>query len=861
MKRIPSVYWKANYEAVPDYYQQAWVQRWLELTDPNTSFLYSPPIVNMAVILDEIVNHKRLGARDYYFLLGQLSESVKTDPACSQICTENCIDLINFLDPLLAEGSRLFDKHGCKKSGVTKKADIDPFEASIQSSLSMFDNLLKLLRGGNKYRQVLCEKLKDALTESICSFEEIDLISGYLMTELVVNGNFSLSFLSEHCVKMFLREKNRESFTQRLNGFLHRFQQSQSWFNVYLRVQVSRRVRSISHIGEIVFKDRIPEIIPYIETISERDGWSSSQEKQVKSFFFHGGEAENLLFAIAENIPAEDAANAATRALNALVIAIQQAKFEYELRGFSIDKRVYARNLTHNKMEAISVKALRQAQQGAYGDPTRLERLINRLSSINYEYYLATSNTHGENKKRLADKITKTALAWYRNAAETDSVAVQFLNDWIGIEQIFEVVETVSCKESAADKAVLALSNYLTIFSSQQRVLDLLGDIHRVDGFGTPRIVAPWQGRVEYSEELLELPKVKHLRYVPQNFHTHPELILRRKGGKQVFKLRPGSIILITDASEVAEGQWLAGAFLNRDLAPIMCNSVEFFSLYSDRIPTVENLLYICYYNYQVRSLANERAWLTGDSFTSFDFPKEATEFKSLTSAMRLYDRLEYLLNDISRFEGGSPGELLNKLLNNKFVTYSNRGLSEIYSDFVENVILPGTHISAFGGKYAKRLQLTRAETEILKRYLQEYKYLRREGSSLLAQIEKKPVNVLCEAYRNQLPHINPDHLSHSILSNFSCDQPLLMERIKKQSRDSLNGTSSKNWIAEIDQLRRVRNELAHNAHARANLELIAPLLHKYTRAYLRNIIYRLANYHESRKSVESLIFVFSGPQ
>jgi len=817
MKIIPNIYWDINYNNYPTFLQKAWIQRFLEILDPNTSYVYTPPLVNILSVLEEIVNlSDRERERTYFFLLNELNMCLENDPVL--LSGEYAIS--DTVHSLQLTASEFFDNSGCIKANLTdKKIRIAKFicdfkQFSAESCKVLFNHFIK----NNLYRNIICSLLQKNLLHKkgdiYQTFQVLDVLSKNLIIELLTRANYSSSYLRSQFVDIFLKEKVKNDFDTRLSIFLNTLKQSNKNFSVYMRIQGKKIFRDLSTIGEINFQTSLPNMITHIEKISAKNNWDAEKERHAKNFFFQGNTTSNLIFAFVDNIKAIDPGNASLQALSKFASSMNQAKFEYEITNLSIDRRVYAYEKANDNLYFISSKQLRKSRFGSLGNSLRLDNLMTWISKTNNSNTNQSENPKAEEKDKILrqnviDRVTQRALAWHKEALESDVNDTIFINHWISLEQIFKPISNkiIKCKKSTADKTVYALANVLADQMKTQILLDIWGDIKRTGVLGPPRICAVTDGIFEYSIELLRSKKVDGFYYVPDYNFSRPEFYLlpdlQKYRKKYVYKLQPNSVVFIGDRKYVEKWRWLSGSLIKTNDS--IGNNIHL--LFEDILPNVENVLYISFYERHVKKLQ----------------PSYLIDFKgsypsNLIDAMRWFDRLSHHL----------PIDMTVK-------------------DFLE---CPPSYT------YTEPLRSLQKNVNEYKSFFDEYKQLREQGIKLTEKIEDVPHALLFEAFRNQTPKTQSLYNFFKKEKELKTDQALLTIRVN-EVYDFLqkdNDFIFLFFITELDRIRRARNDIFHNANIPQNFDIIVSRLYKYSRIYLREIIYGIAK-APTKIPIEELLY------
>jgi len=813
MKKIPDILWEKNYKVVPSAKQKAWVQRWLELLDANTSYVYSPSIINIVNIIEELLNgFDRDKPRTNFFLLRDLYECCNTDPVLNEY--NDIIDFFSSVQFLLDGANCLFNTNGCLKKCKNTKIFMNMLNSFKDNKCKI---LSEWLNEHNRYRFLTCNYLEDSLINESTDFRQIDILSNNLVAELLINCNYSTSFLSDFCVNTFLKKRrNGDTFVSKAKYFFENFKKEpKHQFTVFMRIQAPKVIQTIHEIGEVKFEKTIPRIFDLIDEITDCDDVTSNEIFKMNRFFFRDNIPENMVFAVAENIISEDAGDAAMQALNKLVFAIRRVKFEYEIRNFSIDRRLYVHDVDCKKLQFFSSKQLYSSRCGSPGNPIRLEQFLSRLEIIDRRY-----DTLESDKQEIINKLTNTALAWHQGALESQTDEIQFMNHWISLEQLFQTIQNnFDCYKTSGTKAVIALSNMLNHHFDTQILLDFLGDIQRLGLLGSQRVLAKQSGRIEYSETLLNMPKIGKLRMVPYSDITRPELFIVQNGTiykKYKYKINPGTIVLYPNGSMVKEGIWIAGAYIDKEYKS------DVRKLISVDTPKVEDLLYLALYENQIKSAdSNIAIGLEHLNFTENDTMRfESKTIDSAIMAMRWFDSIEHI-----------------------FFNWEDDKVKRI-EDFVE--ILPSivmknniTSSGKFNMSTIKRLN--KSKSFFYDKYYDQYIYLRKKGKSLLDLETDLPDMVLFEMFRNSKPNIKffENLLTTKEGLKIESDQKLLQYRLNEIGNFLKNGKKDKpDFLCSVERMRRARNSIAHNADIPRNINMLASYLYKFMRIYLREVIY-----------------------
>jgi hypothetical protein len=871
MQMIPEPYWEQNYPKGyrPSFRQRWWVQRWLELTDPKTSYWHSMPLTNTPLLLQELTEWTpyqgtTFKGRTLFFLLSELLVTAKTDEILKRCLTysewkrlqEEVGKIIKFLDAF-------YNRIGaCKKKPNKKeKAEIQQKYWSIcedphsllshrNRSKRLLNASLQKLNEDKHYLRAHLDPLKQALSnESGDLFNYLDKLTQTLLVELVARHGYALSYLKQRCLTTFLRPDTGLTFEDRLEVFFDTLVTATLKFNVYMRIQARQIVREIGRIGDVSFVEAVPEMARLAEDMRRRGLFDSKEEEHAKQFFFKGRPDERQVFAVVSDVEAEDYGKAAIKALRILDRAIRQAKFEFELGGFSIDNRMYAHNTIQEELTYFTRRQAQRAQYGTLGRPLNLERLLFSLSEAEANPSLPSE---------LIEKVSSFALHWHRAGLEATALESKFLNHWFGLEQIFTVIPgKVRGKSRASDKLVLALAQALVHHGKRQPWLDLWGDLVRCGFFGPSPLLALYDGMIWFNEPLREiksrLPGSEGILLTPDVYYKHvqygshrPKIAIEDHSGvRQTLSVKPGMLLYVNDTNMIEAGQWIGGVWLNEDAENIALQKL-FYSQY----PDIRNVWYL------VASFQFQREAL--DEYISFfDYDRLSTlgflDHSRILEALDAFGALERLMLDIAKSRLGTS-ILQDEALVERIDEFPQNPRSDTVVTFLKELITIGDKITnTTRGSLPARIHQVLKKYDLLEQFLPIFVILL-DGSTALIdkhtdeweRIIHLPVSLLRELYRGQSPDVDTFtsvvHTHPRELAQLCEGQPLLFQRIIACSKDPPAVPPCGYYLWQTDRMRRARNALVHEAEPYENLEMLTRQLYQYSRIYLRKVIGRMAD-------------------
>lgn len=349
---------------------------------------------------------------------------------------------------------------------------------------------------------------------------------------------------------------------------------------------------------------------------------------------------------------------------------------------------------------------------------------------------------------------------------------------------------------------------------------------------------------------------------MPIHEYSRPELELYYQGQCQKLYVRPGSLILVKDGEHVLGGDWLTAAYWKDSLA--RTNGIN--ELFNKRIPKVENLLFLGFIlNYinvpinveeYVKLLHPLAANLKGNTDKGVDKQK----VRVLINAMRWYDNVERALLDVLQVNQYLRQFVDSKEIRDKMDEIkSYRRPFHLHPCFVfkfltylPQLLLNHRKANSQLTGIIKRLISIEENTPKHLAHFEFYQQLRVQGDNLMQHSEKLPDIVLFELFRDQTP--SPDMMKNGFqkgIIQLKTDQTLLNFRLAEKLPDDMHLL---HFISAVDRMRRTRNMIVHSAQIPNNLGLLTSILHKYTKIYLREVIYQMA--HDPGCSAEQLLLL-----
>jgi hypothetical protein len=897
MQIIPEHYWSQNYpkEYQPSFRQRWWVQRWLELTDPRTSYWQSMPLTNTPLLLQELTEWipyqgTTFRGRTLFFLLSELLATAKTDETLKRCLTySEWRRLQKEVGEIIVFLRTFYNRIGAndKKPNKEEKVEIQRRYWSVcedpRSPLSHHNRSKRLLNASlqklNEDRHYLhahLDPLKQALSnESGDPFDYLDRLTQTLLVELVARHGYALSYLKQRCLTTFLRPNSGLTFEDRLEVFLDTLVTAPLKFNVYMRVQARQIVREIGRIGDVSFVDAVPEMARLAEDMRQQGLFDAAEEEHAKRFFYKGQPNERQVFAVVSDIEAEDCGKAVIKALRHLDRAIRQAKFEFELGEFSIDNRMYVYNTVKEELTYFTKRQAQRAQYGALGKPLNLERLL---------FALSEAEANPSVPPELVEKVSSFALHWHRAGLEATALESKFLNHWFGLEQIFTVIPgIVQGKRRASDKLVLALAQALVHHGRRQPWLDLWGDLVRCGFFGPSPLLTSYDGIVWFNEPLREiksqLPRSEERILLTDNaYYDHvqcgsprPKITIEDHSGvRQTLSIKPGMLLYVNDTDRVKAGHWIGGAWLGGN-----AENIALQKLFYGQYPNIRNVWYlIANLQFQRDALSESIGYSGCEKLLHYlldeeihiaerlrDHPniRRLTEqlmlddFRSLDHSRILetldaFGTLERLILDIA------VSRIATSVLPESIYEFPSRLKTDAVVTFLEELdTIRDNTINEIRGSLPARIHQLFKKRDSLEQFLPLYVMLREGGRTFIENhtdtqewIIRLPASLLRELYRGQRPDIDVFtrvvHEHPRELARLCEGQPLLCQRIMAYSKEPPTVSSCEYYLWQTDRMRRARNALVHEAEPYENLEMLTRQLHQYSRIYLRKVIGRMAD-------------------
>lgn len=816
MKYIHNKYWEQNYQDPPSNLQRAWVQRMFELMDPNTSYLTAPPTINFITLIKELVGLKRIPPRPLcrtaFFLLHELKQKSFNHIGIDFINSALNRPFWDEFQKLYSDSLGLMDETGCKKSGVSNN-EIKKFEKEVVvfSTNHCMAALEKLL-ANDFYLIGLYEGLRSRLKENKSDFDEVDYLSQELVSCLLSVQNYSRSHLQDCFLNSFLNKDLKEpgfyaafvKFIEHLKG------NNSSTYSVYFRLQLPKSATKVPEMDGIIFSRNIPHFRNIIRELPGNNQNAAELRKRANKFFLAEDKVTNLMIVHVPEVVAKDSDRATNIALTRLYKIIQRLRFEFELSGFTLDRKVFVFDERNNQMSSSNINQVKKSRFGRIGNPYRFEKIM--------KWFQHTDKIKKNGAEIFIRKLVETALEWRNAAFDSETLEGQFINQWISVEQVFTPTgnTVIDGKKSSGDKAVYAIAK--TLFQNQiiHHCLDLWGDLKRTGELGLNRVKAPFEGTVEFSSEVHQLPVSGRFHYVPKSYTGRPTISINYGRIQKTLRLQAGHILFVEDQEHLQRGQWIAGTCLEE-----FNNTFKNPGLFDELIPSYENLIYVYQY-FKLHSL--DGGTINDLLFESLGNSTLGRTYSEMKNAALFFDRLEEEID--SHYEHfGWPKD------KHDFTCYTNFEIPA----------------KSFSGK-SKLLEVVEERKRIFPKYLDTYKILFTIRKKFLTDKNTNriiPLNVLLEIFKNQTPDFTDAISSQRNLAFIfqNTDQPLLKYRLQ----NTYSSSSITDLIAQVDRLRRIRNELVHDAQSPENLEVATTFLYKVVRIYFKEMFAQLGNPNANR--------------
>ncbi len=610
-------------------------------------------------------------------------------------------------------------------------------------------------------------KIKLLEDEEKSTFRALDILTQALLVDCVVKDSYSFLYLKDLFVKTFLR-KNSKSFEERLNNIFQAIEvkDSKDKFTIYFRVQAKSILKDIVDIPNITFSESIN---------LDRKKIDKKQKKHIETFFYLNKENnQNLIFITAKDIKATDFYQATILAFEKIMKIFQQIKFEYELKYFSIDNTIYTFNQTDDKFLKTTSKQINSSRYGQVGNIKRLKKILLQINN--------SSKTDDEKKRVFIQKMINITLEWHKMALDSDSLNSRFLHHWIGLEQLFNLIDNIpienteSSANSSSDKLIICFDKVIQKSLKTKLLYDLWGDIVRSKILGVKRVVATENGLY-----------------------------------KNTTKFVSGTNILIHNREKVVKGEWIASSNYSH---LEKSNSEILAKLFKDITPRLENILFI---------LLNPLV----------DKPKH----KYYQNPIRMIDAL-HLYEDLEKM-------VKNKVFKDKINCQDDKNSVKCFMNNFHKILLLDKEDESlkFLQKFIEEYQILE---EFYPNYLELQEFWQKIETNLtdlsphlLCELFYNQTPLM----KNFENLITKEDTKNDLIQ-LCKSQPLLeyrIEEIHNYLNNKNNLFPSNFFIIELDKMRKLRNNLVYEAISKDSLELLTQRFYKYSRAYLRETLYSLA--------------------
>lgn len=541
-----------------------------------------------------------------------------------------------------------------------------------------------------------------------------------------------------------------------------------------------------------------------------------------------------MIFCAILNIEVDDSGKAAAIAVYELNNALHQARYEFETSSFSLDNHIMIYDETAQVFIPFTKRQALQNSYGRKGSPEHLEKFLLKLDIV--------KNRH-HNSKVIVDKVSKFALQWHRNAMDSKSPEVRFMNHWIALEQLFKNLDSRENKVNAsADILVRGVAGALDSDQQERLLTNLWGDLLRCDFMEKKPLISHHAGEVVFSRSFTEKinPKSKIVESETSSRNSDNTIDIRimspANNVQKNYRIEHGFRVFVSDGQRIKIGEWLAGL----PLTNIEGASKIYHYLFEGLEPPINNLVYLWRHHW---SFIKKHIFpYIGD--THLDDLIEAS--KGLDAdLLDSYKKIETLVTDLpdEEFPDSLTGHVENKVeyVINNWIKQD----STVHDTSEKTMWFPNLH--SLQGKQNKLIK-----------FLPAYRTISHSFGILLKECGYKnlPPALVRELYRDcELPlerlySIFQNESEKQGLLLASCpDQPLLKSRIY-QVGDPKKDYQFEKYIWDLDRMRRVRNSLVHTASFDNYIDLLSRRLYQYSKIYLSKILNRLAftNYNNDNE-------------
>lgn len=747
MKKIDSKIWIKNYNVEPSKVQKAWIQRWFELLDSNSSLVIALPQISLKKLIDELLETDIKETRTLFFLLSEINDKLKDDILfCDANFTLNIKHFKIELFELYEFSKTLFKVEGVQIKKDNWKSDNELFKNKIKEFKSNLDPFfLRHIFSDELFLDWTFRKLQKLLSESDNStFKHIDYLTQEVLIYLLEKGIYSPSHFKNKCKQYFI-EKSASNFNERIEQFSKELFVPSNHFILYFQIQKSKDLINIHTFRQVeVIADLLSEI-EEIKELEKANIISYNMARELKYFLYHGEYPKDktiIKIHIHKAVDDETALQAASEIVYKFLNVI---KFEYSARNICVANKVLVRNTKTNAIALLNKKTILNEKIQTVGNPIRLKKLASHVAS-----------------ERLLS-LKEIALYWYKQAIESESPETQFLNYWISIEQIFK--KSTLDSKSSGDKLVETIGNKIKKNLPVIEYLNLWGDIYRVGLFNPRRLQVDTTGRVLFDDRIINNSRHKNKILIDAlNFKSNFILIENTPNDKKKIQINPLSIVFIEEGNMIRKKQWLSGRFL----ALKVTDNHFMREAFRDDLPLLTNILYLLYY--------------------SFHIPNEVIELDKCKMIETHLNSFENLFNAIKYFE---------ELENEQGIIKDVALIKPMYIRFYDEYLI----LSKFRDVFIKNFNVI-------------------------------PDDFILEAFRDQIP------LERNFSKNASIytDQALLELRFEDFKANVNHVHDERSFFASLDRLRRIRNQLVHQAKTENNINLFSGYLSKITRHYLKEL-------------------------
>jgi hypothetical protein len=467
----------------------------------------------------------------------------------------------------------------------------------------------------------------------------------------------------------------------------------------------------------------------------------------------------------------------------------------------------------------------RQALQNLYGKKGNTSHLAKTLRKI------TVAKERHDGGGIIVDKVTNLAMQWHRNAMDSVSPEVRFMNHWVALEQLFKNLDNSGRAKSTADVLVASVSRALFSDQHERLLANLWGDLLRCDFMGKKPLVAHHSGKLKFTNELTSRlnPNTQIIDKSPIKFRSKKLIDLRIISPSEKtlknYRIDYGFRIFVKPNQEIKKGEWLAGLPLTKNHQE---DSAIYKKLFEGIEPPVKNLVYL--WRYHAEFIREWFHFVKGDIINNYVNGARKIDADLIDG----FGKIETLITSFP--ELGFP---------NKTELSFDEKMNYIISEWTErdSALTAWSNIDM---KIPNIISLYEISKK-LKDLFPTYKMIADSRKDFTRE-RSLPVMLIKELFRDcEIPvdrlwfiYNENEEESVNLLISSCPDEPLLKSRIQQIKYDKRVYKIEK-YIWDLDRMRRTRNSLVHTASIDKHINLLSRRLYQYSKIFLSKVLNRLA--------------------